>query len=91
MYEWGRSIGTGFGWFPEFVGMQACETCCITDMIDLAIMLAEAGWEEYWDDAARYGRNHLVESQFSDLGWLDQLPTKSEQEEHVTVAKKLER
>ena len=80
VYEWGRSIGTNFGWFPEFVGMQACETCCITDMIDIAIMLAEAGWEECWDQAERYGRNHLVESQFLDLKWLKQLPTRSGRE-----------
>ena len=77
VYDWARGVGTSFGWFPEFVGQQACETCCITDMIDLAIMLAESGSEQYWDDVERYGRNHLVESQFADMRWLQQLPAET--------------
>ena len=74
VYRYARGIGTRFGWFPEFVGQHACETCCITDMIDLAILLAGAGYREYWGDAERFGRNHLVESQFLDAAWERQVP-----------------
>ena len=80
VYGFARSTGTDFGWFPEYVGGQACETCGITDMIDLTIILAEAGWTDYWDLAERYGRNHLVESQFTDVEWERELPKKSEEE-----------
>ena len=74
VYRYARGVGTGFGWFPEFVGQHACETCGITDMIDLAILLAGAGHPEYWGDAERFGRNHLVESQFLDAAWERQVP-----------------
>ena len=74
VYRYARGVGTRFGWFPEFVGQHACETCCITDMIDLAILLAGAGHPEYWGDAERFGRNHLVESQFLDAAWERQVP-----------------
>ena len=74
VYRYARGVGTRFGWFPEFVGQHACETCCITDMIDLAILLAGAGHPDYWGDAERFGRNHLVESQFLDAAWERQVP-----------------
>ena len=74
VYRYARGVGTRFGWFPEFVGQHACETCCITDMIDLAILLAGAGYPEYWGDAERFGRNHLAESQFLDAAWERQVP-----------------
>lgn len=80
VYEYARSIGTSFGWFPEFVGMEAGETCCIADMIDMAIMLAEAGWDEYWDHAERYGRNHLIESQFVNTECIKKIPKRSKEE-----------
>ena len=74
VYRFARTIGTRFGWFPEFVGGHACETCGITDMIDLAILLARSGHREYWGDAERFGRNHLVESQFLDAAWEREIP-----------------
>ncbi len=80
IYQYACNLGTSFGWFPELVGMQASETCCITDMIDMAIMLAKAGWDEYWDHAERYGRNHLIESQFTAMEWIKKLPKRSKEE-----------
>ena len=74
VYRFARTVGTSFGWFPEFVGEHACETCGITDMIDLAILLAGAGHPQYWNDAERFGRNHLAESQFLDAAWERQVP-----------------
>lgn len=68
-----------FGWTPEYAppiphGGTYSETCCIHDMIDISIMLAEAGWEEYWNNAERYGRNHLLESQLIDIDQVKKLP-----------------
>ncbi len=80
VYRFACTIGTRFGWFPEFVGQHACETCGITDMIDVAIQLARSGRHEYWGDAERFGRNHLVESQFIDAAWERQVPKRTSSE-----------
>ncbi len=83
VYKYARTIGTSFEWFPEYVGKLGCETCCVTDMIDLAIMLAEAGRDECWDHAEAYGRNHLVESQFVDMEWMKRTPRFSQEKIHA--------
>lgn len=56
--------GTDFGWFPEGMGMRHGELCCTTDMIELALVLARHVDPRYFADAERYGRNHLLESQW---------------------------
>ena len=80
VYRFAGTIGTRFGWFPEFVGLHACETCGITDMIDVAILLARSGRHEFWGDAERFGRNHLLESQFIDAAWERQVPKRTSSE-----------
>ena len=86
VYRFARGLGTSFGWFPEFVGQHACETCGITDMIDLALTLARSGRPEYWSDAERFGRNHLLESQFLDAAWERQIAKLSAAEAAAFVA-----
>lgn len=77
-YEAAKKWGTGFGWFPENIANCArCETCCITDMIELAILLGLYVDPVYLTDAERYGRNHLVESQYLSLTWADRIVRKS--------------
>jgi len=41
-----------------------------SDYIESAIYLARAGYPEYWDDAERYLRNHLLESQVTNVSWV---------------------
>ncbi len=72
VYDWALRQGSTSGWFPEVVGIrdpkeETCETCCITDMIHIGIMLAKAGYEEYWSNVERFTRNQLIENQVSDL------------------------
>lgn len=71
-YEYARSFGIPrIGFFPEITtNATACETCCIADMVALAIKLSEAGVGDYWDDVDRYVRNQLVEQQYVDAGLL---------------------
>ena len=38
-YEVLKAWGTDFGWFPEGFGLRHGEVCCITDMIELALLL----------------------------------------------------
>lgn len=63
-YEEARRWGTEFGWFPEGLGQRHGEVCCTTDMIEIALLLGQYVDRAYYADAERFGRNHLLESQF---------------------------
>jgi len=55
--------GTGTGWFPA--GPDNCnETCCVSDMISVAALIAQSGHPEYFDYAERYLRNYISPLQF---------------------------
>ncbi len=71
IYDYVRSMSSSFGWVPEYAQWhpmteEHCETCCIKDMIECAKELIDAGFEEYWVDLTRFGRNQLVENQVKD-------------------------
>lgn len=69
--EFALSLSTDFGWVPEFVEEpEGCEVCCLMDLLDCFFLLARAGWPQYYQRAERVIRNHLVETQLSDVGWL---------------------
>lgn len=63
-YDQARNWGTDFGWFPEGLGLRHGETCCTTDMLEIALLLGKHVDRSYYADAERYGRNHLLETQF---------------------------
>ena len=73
-YEYARNFGVSrIGWFPEHTGRykpdgapweSPCESCCIADMVCLAVKLSVASVGDYWEDVDRYVRNQLVEQQF---------------------------
>jgi hypothetical protein len=64
--------GTDFGWFPEGFGHRHGEVCCFTDMIEIALLLGRHADRAYYADAERFGRNHLLETQFLSLDALRQ-------------------
>ncbi len=84
IYEYGlKVIGNEFGWIPEanpdapvnrakarMLRQTTCEGCTITDYMESAIYLAQAGFPEYWAEAERYLRNHLFESQMTTADWV---------------------
>jgi len=73
-YEYARNFGIArIGFFPEMTGGGPCETCCIADMVALAIRLSDAGVGDYWDDVDRYVRNQLVEQQLLRADYLQQV------------------
>lgn len=75
-YEFARTYGVPqLGWFPESTHMdqRPCETCCIADMVALAIKLSDTGVGDYWDDADRYVRNQLAEQQMIDADLMQQV------------------
>ena len=73
-YECLRELGTDFGFFPH--GTQGREqyqgdVAATKDMIELAIMLGQNVAYDYFADAERFGRNHLLESQLLGLDWIN--------------------
>jgi len=67
-YEFSRNLGVSpLGWCEEYAGKHSHETCCLADMVSLAIQLSTAGLGDYWDDVDGFVRNHLIEGQFVDL------------------------
>ena len=75
LYRYVKSTGARFGFIPEVVNWRpsdliACETCALMDFAGLGVTLANHGHPEYWGDMERLMRNHLVESQLRDAGWL---------------------
>ena len=62
-FDWMMSRSTGTGWFPALP--DSCnETCAISDMISVAVLLGRAGYSEYFDYAERFFRNYIVNLQF---------------------------
>lgn len=62
-FTWLQERGTGTGWFPA--GPDNCnETCCVSDMISIAVLLGQMGHPEYYDFAERYLRNYISNLQF---------------------------
>lgn len=78
-YDWALTKCTAFGWTPGDLKEQAYEheTCSLVDLICCGIALAQSGYTEYWGVVERFLRNHLVESQLLDLGWVEESDDKS--------------
>ncbi|MDD5706451.1 MAG: glycoside hydrolase family 127 protein [Kiritimatiellae bacterium] len=82
LYLKARSLGTQGGWFPEQINnpdmdrSETSETCCLTDMLECAILLAEHYDPRYWNDAERYAKNYLLAHQIVDNDWFAELTSK---------------
>ena len=46
-------------------------------MVAMALKLTDAGVGDYWDDADRWARNHFLESQLTDPGWVHRVGARS--------------
>jgi hypothetical protein len=63
-WNWYLSGGTGTGWFPAVRDYPCDETCCLSDMMSNAALIAAAGDPEYFDYVERYLRNIISNRQF---------------------------
>jgi hypothetical protein len=78
-YEYARGTGSPLvGFFPEYIPDYPgqfpyidCETCCVADMVLLALHLTKAGQSDYWDDVDRYIRNQLAENHMLYGAWIN--------------------
>lgn len=78
-FSWAlRHWCTSFGWTPGDMHDQGyeLETCTLVDAIGCAIVLAKGGYHNYWSIAEKFIRNHLVQSQLTDVSWIHQSYTK---------------
>ena len=75
LYLKAKKLGTESGWFPEQINnpehnrSKLAETCCLTDMIEAAILLADLKNFSYWNDVERFTKNHLYAFQIEDTSW----------------------
>ena len=75
VYEYARGCSSSFGWVPDGVGFDpqsypfagTCETCALVDMLELALLLSDAGIGDYYDDVECYARNQFLENQILDV------------------------
>jgi hypothetical protein len=58
------TMGTGTGWFPAVRDHLSDETCCLSDMMSNAALIALSGYPEYFDYVERYMRNIISNRQF---------------------------
>lgn len=65
--DWTLTQTSSFGWVPDGIGANTCETCCITDMIHLMVKLSELGEHDYLDIVEKFARNQLLENQIRDV------------------------
>jgi hypothetical protein len=95
VYEYVRSIGMDWGWFPEYrvhyLGDRNSETCNTADMVALATSLAEAGLPQYWDDAERFTRNYIRVAQYRHTDEVERMareanPAKPERDVRASLA-----
>jgi hypothetical protein len=68
IYEYVRGLSSSFGWVPEYaqwhpMSEEHCETCCIKDMIECGLLLAESGDGRTYDLVNRFVRNQFYEQQ----------------------------
>jgi hypothetical protein len=74
VYAYAKSLGTDFGWFPEWADpshpenphTKLAEGEITGDMIQAALLLAPSD-PAYYDDVERFARNHFYESQLRSL------------------------
>ena len=73
LYAKALALGTSSGWFPERLGSEVSETCCLVDMIEAAVVLARHADARYWADIERFSRNFLMVHQITSTDWMHDL------------------
>ena len=74
IYNYVKGLSSEYGWVPEYtqwfpMSETHCETCCIRDMIECSLELADSGYDT-WDVANKFVRNHLSEQQIKNGGFI---------------------
>jgi hypothetical protein len=59
--------------------------------LEIAILLARSGYPDYWNIVERVSRNHLIESQLTDISWVHNLGFKGKDRPETDYAQAAER
>jgi hypothetical protein len=77
VFDYTVSQMSSFGWLPDGIGYEAtyfwgkfCETCALSDLIEIGVLLSQNGLGNYWDVIERCSRNQLLENQIGNLDGL---------------------
>ena len=83
-FEWTVKHCSSWGWVPDGLGEPngSCETCSITDALHLALLMAKHINPAYYEIAERYARNQLLENQFTNLNYIDNVMEQSSNPQH---------
>jgi len=70
IYRWVEARSGSFGWVTERIEddgqpRDICEICCLMDMVDLQMLLAERGQVDLYEVAGRYAANQLAAAQLT--------------------------
>lgn len=60
------------------MGRTVMEGCFLGDLVALTVRMSEAGIADYWEDADRVIRNHLVEAQYVRRNYLERVSSSAE-------------
>jgi len=79
-------LASEYGWVMEMElrewmkpeHSKSCESCAVVDMIQCALLLAQAGYPQYWDLVERYVRNYFTEAQVLDRDWMGSSGTRED-------------
>ncbi len=98
-YEFAKSLGVPLvGYWPESFPApgkpiwehMTNEGCAIGNMVALAVNLSQYGVADYWEDADRFIRNHLVEAQLTRADWIDGYARSIDPDTEILTAEKTE-
>lgn len=90
-FEWTVKYCSSWGWVPDGLGEPngSCETCSITDALHFALLMAKHINPAYYEIAECYARNQLLENQFTNLNYIDNVMNQSNNPQHEKAAKAL--
>jgi hypothetical protein len=93
VFDWVQShLGSEMGWYNENASMaEGCETCGVVCVLEIAVLLARSGYPEYWNIVERIARNHLIESQLTDISWVRRSGFKGKDRPETDYAQAAER
>lgn len=91
--DWTLHNSSSFGWVPDglltepsSVGGYYCETCSLADTIQLAVKLAMAGFDEYWEIIDRFYKNQLLENQYKEPETIEPLQKEFKDRDRIIQA-----
>ena len=90
-FKWTLKHCSSWGWVPDGLGEPngSCETCSIADALHFSLLMAKHIDPSYYEITERYARNQLLENQFTNMNYIDNVMKQSNNPHHEKVIKAL--